>query len=103
MDHSSYHCAGTTAIGSLAYKRLYVKDHLSYSMVNLHIQKDNPNIIDAFDLEDNVFCHCWKSKKLPFYDAAHTKHSEETGDNVGPLIVKIKETSSSLHGSVAER
>ena len=31
---------------------------------------------------------CWKSKKFPYCDGAHAKHNAETGDNVGPLIVK---------------
>ena len=38
-----------------------------------------------------VFCRCWKSKKFPYCDGSHTKHNEETGDNVGPLIVKKKQ------------
>ncbi|XP_012872658.1 PREDICTED: CDGSH iron-sulfur domain-containing protein 1 [Dipodomys ordii] len=88
--------AGTAALGYLAYKRFYVKDHRSKAMVNLHIQKDNPKIVHAFDMEDlgdkAVYCRCWRSKKFPFCDGAHTKHNEETGDNVGPLIIKKKET-----------
>ncbi|XP_048210821.1 CDGSH iron-sulfur domain-containing protein 1-like [Perognathus longimembris pacificus] len=88
--------AGTAALGYLAYKRFYVKDHRSKTMVNLHIQKDNPKIVHAFDMEDlgdkAVYCRCWRSKKFPFCDGTHTKHNEETGDNVGPLIIKKKET-----------
>ncbi|XP_011845732.1 PREDICTED: CDGSH iron-sulfur domain-containing protein 1 isoform X1 [Mandrillus leucophaeus] len=88
--------AGTAAIGYLAYKRFYVKDHRNKAMINLHIQKDNPKIVHAFDMEDlgdkAVYCRCWRSKKFPFCDGAHTKHNEETGDNVGPLIIKKKET-----------
>uniref|UniRef100_A0A673UFC1 Iron-binding zinc finger CDGSH type domain-containing protein n=1 Tax=Suricata suricatta TaxID=37032 RepID=A0A673UFC1_SURSU len=60
--------AGTAAIGYLAYKRFYVKDHRNKSMVNLHIQKDNPKIVHAFDMEDlgdkAVYCRCWRSKKV---------------------------------------
>ncbi|XP_072592471.1 CDGSH iron-sulfur domain-containing protein 1 [Vulpes vulpes] len=88
--------AGTAAIGYLAYRRFYVKDHSNKSMVNLHIQKDNPKIVHAYDMEDlgdkAVYCRCWRSKKFPFCDGSHTKHNEETGDNVGPLIIKKKET-----------
>ncbi|XP_074238358.1 CDGSH iron-sulfur domain-containing protein 1 isoform X1 [Saimiri boliviensis] len=88
--------AGTAAIGYLAYKRFYVKDHRNKAMINLHIQKDNPKIVHAFDMEDlgdkAVYCRCWRSKKFPFCDGSHTKHNEETGDNVGPLIIKKKET-----------
>ncbi|XP_006859310.1 PREDICTED: CDGSH iron-sulfur domain-containing protein 1-like [Chrysochloris asiatica] len=88
--------AGTTAIGYLAYKRFYVKDHRHKSMVNLHIQKDNPKILHAFNMEDlgdkAVYCRCWRCKKFPLCDGGHTKHNEETGDNIGPLIIKKKET-----------
>ncbi|XP_032322228.1 CDGSH iron-sulfur domain-containing protein 1-like [Camelus ferus] len=86
--------AGAAAIGYLAYERVYVKDHRSKSMVNPHIQKDNPKLVHAFDMEDladkTVCRHCWRSQEFPFCDGAHTKHSEETGDNVGPLVIKKK-------------
>lgn len=88
--------AGTAALGYLAYKKFYVKDTRSKGMVNLHVQKDNPKVVHAFDMEDlgdkAVYCRCWRSKKFPFCDGAHIKHNEETGDNVGPLIIKKKET-----------
>lgn len=88
--------AGTAAIGYLAYKRFYVKDHRNKSMVNPHIQKDNPKVVHAFDMEDlgdkAVYCRCWRSKKFPLCDGSHIKHNEETGDNVGPLIIKKKDT-----------
>ncbi|NP_001296276.1 CDGSH iron-sulfur domain-containing protein 1 isoform X2 [Equus przewalskii] len=88
--------AGTAVIGYLAYKRFYGKDHRNKSMVNPHIQKDNPKVVHAFDMEDlgdkAVYCRCWRSKKFPLCDGSHTKHNEETGDNVGPLIIKKKDT-----------
>ncbi|CAN0192580.1 unnamed protein product, partial [Discosporangium mesarthrocarpum] len=34
-----------------------------------------------------VYCRCWKSATFPLCDGMHAKHNEETGDNVGPLIV----------------
>ncbi|XP_073649434.1 ubiquitin-conjugating enzyme E2 D1 isoform X2 [Tursiops truncatus] len=37
-------------------------------MVNPHIQKDNPKVVHAFDMEDlgdkAVYCRCWRSKKI---------------------------------------
>ena len=88
--------AGTAATGYLAYKRFYVKDHRNKSMANPHIQKDNSTVVHAFDREDlgdkAVYCHCWRSKKFPLCAGSHIKHNEETGDNVGPLIVKKKDT-----------
>ncbi|XP_036241382.1 CDGSH iron-sulfur domain-containing protein 1 isoform X1 [Molothrus aeneus] len=87
--------AGAAALGYLAYKTLLCKDKSSKAMVNPHIQKDNPKVVHAFDMEDlgdkAVYCRCWRSKKFPLCDGSHTKHNEETGDNVGPLIIKRKE------------
>ncbi|XP_020854163.1 CDGSH iron-sulfur domain-containing protein 1-like [Phascolarctos cinereus] len=87
--------AGTAVVGYLAYKRFLVKQKGYGSMVNPTIQKDSPKTVHAFDVEDlgekAVYCRCWRSKKFPFCDGAHTKHKEETGDNVGPLIIKEKE------------
>ncbi|XP_069835179.1 CDGSH iron-sulfur domain-containing protein 1 [Dendropsophus ebraccatus] len=96
-----YGCAaalavGAVAVGYLTYRSLYCKDKCCKSMVNQDIQKDNPKVVHAFDMEDlgdkAVYCRCWRSKKFPYCDGAHTKHNEETGDNVGPLIIKKKES-----------
>ncbi|XP_053839470.1 CDGSH iron-sulfur domain-containing protein 1 isoform X2 [Vidua macroura] len=87
--------AGAAAVGYLAYKKFLSKDKCCKAMVNPHIQKDNPKVVHAFDMEDlgdkAVYCRCWRSKKFPLCDGSHTKHNEETGDNVGPLIIKRKE------------
>ncbi|XP_005301780.1 CDGSH iron-sulfur domain-containing protein 1 [Trachemys scripta elegans] len=87
--------AGAAAVGYLAYTRFLSKDKCCKAMVNLHIQKDNPKVVHAFDMEDlgekAVYCRCWRSKKFPVCDGSHTKHNDETGDNVGPLIIKRKE------------
>ncbi|NWI44657.1 CISD1 protein, partial [Picathartes gymnocephalus] len=87
--------AGAATVGYLAYKKFLSKDKCCKAMVNPHIQKDNPKVVHAFDMEDlgdkAVYCRCWRSKKFPLCDGSHTKHNEETGDNVGPLIIKRKE------------
>lgn len=87
--------AGATAIGILAYQTFFSKRKCSKPKVNLDLQKDNPKVVHAFDIEDlgdkAVYCRCWRSKKFPYCDGAHTKHNQETGDNVGPLIIKRKE------------
>ncbi|KAJ1403772.1 hypothetical protein B484DRAFT_225131, partial [Ochromonadaceae sp. CCMP2298] len=31
---------------------------------------------------------CWKSETFPYCDGSHVKHNKETGDNLGPLIIK---------------
>jgi len=59
---------------------------------NDSIKKDQDKVVDTVDIEDigkqKAFCRCWKSKKFPYCDGAHAKHNKETGDNVGPLLVK---------------
>lgn len=64
----------------------------SGGQINLAIKKDQPKVVDNIDMEDlgnkAVFCRCWKSKKFPYCDGAHGKHNEQTGDNVGPLIIQ---------------
>jgi len=60
--------------------------------VNEKIDKDSPKVVHTVEIEEigekKVFCRCWKSNKFPYCDGSHTKHNEETGDNVGPLIIK---------------
>jgi CDGSH-type Zn-finger protein len=69
------------------------------SMVNLKLKKDEAKVVDAVDcgeienlaqFKDGklVMCRCWRSEKFPYCDGSHTKHNSETGDNVGPLIIK---------------
>ncbi|XP_034037642.1 CDGSH iron-sulfur domain-containing protein 1 [Thalassophryne amazonica] len=63
--------------------------------VNTCFCKDSPKVVHSFDMEDigtkAVYCRCWRSKQFPYCDGSHTKHNEETGDNVGPLIIKKKD------------
>ncbi|HEY81315.1 MAG TPA: CDGSH iron-sulfur domain-containing protein [Anaerolineae bacterium] len=35
-----------------------------------------------------AFCRCWQSEKFPYCDGAHRKVNAETGDHVGPVVVK---------------
>ncbi|XP_010866291.1 CDGSH iron-sulfur domain-containing protein 1 [Esox lucius] len=86
--------AGVTAAGVLLVQHFY-KGKGVKPKVNLDLQKDNPKVVDAFDIEDigdkAVYCRCWRSKKFPYCDGSHAKHNQVTGDNVGPLIMKRKE------------
>jgi CDGSH-type Zn-finger protein len=69
--------------------------------VNTKIKLDCEKCVDSVDVEivdiedinaKKSMCRCWKSKKFPYCDGAHVKHNKETGDNVGPLIIKNKES-----------
>lgn len=75
------------------------KKKIKKSMVNLKLKKDEAKVVDAVDcgeienlaqFKDGklVMCRCWRSEKFPYCDGSHTKHNTETGDNVGPLIIK---------------
>ena len=69
------------------------------SKVNLKIKKENPKVVDTVpcgeienlaQFKDGklVMCRCWRSETFPYCDGSHVKHNEQTGDNVGPLIIK---------------
>ncbi|XP_028647003.1 CDGSH iron-sulfur domain-containing protein 1-like [Erpetoichthys calabaricus] len=83
------------AIGGYLYYHYVCRKRCKKSRINQEIDKDNPKVFHSFDIEDigtkKVYCRCWRSKKFPYCDGAHSKHNEETGDNVGPLIIKAKD------------
>lgn len=60
--------------------------------VNKTVQKDKDKVADVIQIEDLgekvAFCRCWKSKKFPHCDGSHNQHNKETGDNVGPVVLK---------------
>jgi len=62
--------------------------------VNPGVDKASAKVVNTVDIEDigdkAVFCRCWRSKKFPYCDGTHTKFNEESGENVGPLIVQKK-------------
>nr|C3ZWH9.1 RecName: Full=CDGSH iron-sulfur domain-containing protein 2 homolog A [Branchiostoma floridae] len=64
-------------------------------LVNLRIQKESSKVVNMVDIEDLgnkvCYCRCWRSKKFPLCDGSHAKHNEDTGDNVGPLVLKRKD------------
>lgn len=70
--------AGTAVLGYLAYKKFYAKENRTKAMVNLQIQKDNPKVVHAFDMEDlgdkAVYCRCWRSKKVGAVPVWHFIH-----------------------------
>nr|CAG4645279.1 EOG090X0JRY [Leptodora kindtii] len=84
----------STLMGCCPGKAVAVAAEPKKPMVNLEVKKDMAKVVDSFDIEDvgdkAVYCRCWRSAKFPYCDGAHTKHNNETGDNVGPLIVSKK-------------
>ncbi|XP_018322497.1 CDGSH iron-sulfur domain-containing protein 2 homolog [Agrilus planipennis] len=81
--------AGLSYMGYRAFCPEAVKHR---TRVNHIIHRSNPKVVDTVDVEDitdkAVFCRCWKSKNWPYCDGSHGSHNKETGDNVGPLVVK---------------
>ncbi|XP_059372151.1 CDGSH iron-sulfur domain-containing protein 1 isoform X2 [Carassius carassius] len=82
------------ALSTFLLTRYFSSQSSPKGRVNMSVNKDSPKVVHSFDMEDignkAVYCRCWRSKKFPYCDGAHTKHNEETGDNVGPLIIKKK-------------
>lgn len=64
------------------------------SLINTKIKKTESKVVDTIECiniaKDTklVMCRCWKSEKFPYCDGAHVKYNNESGDNVGPLIIK---------------
>lgn len=64
--------------------------------VNQSVEKLNPKVVNAVDVEDlfkggsnkATFCRCWRSQKFPYCDGTHNTYNAESGDNVGPLVIK---------------
>ncbi|KAG5454924.1 CDGSH iron-sulfur domain-containing protein 2 A [Clonorchis sinensis] len=86
----------TTAVGYSVYTTCMVHLGKKKSLVNLDVNKHVNKCVDIVDIESitdkKCFCRCWRSSKFPYCDGSHCKHNEETGDNVGPLIIEPKKT-----------
>jgi len=84
--------ANSPVIGPMVKDKLAVVLGVQKNRCNDLVKMDCPKVVDTVDIEDitdkAVYCRCWKSKKFPYCDGSHAKHNKETGDNVGPLIVK---------------
>ncbi|XP_050296348.1 CDGSH iron-sulfur domain-containing protein 2 homolog [Anthonomus grandis grandis] len=80
-------------VGYTLYRAYCPKSQCKRSgRVNNVVQLSNPKVVDSIDVEDisekAAFCRCWKSKNWPYCDGTHATHNKETGDNLGPVIVK---------------
>ncbi|CAD5111071.1 DgyrCDS419 [Dimorphilus gyrociliatus] len=62
---------------------------------NPSICKEKEKVVDFVEIEEICkkvsYCRCWRSKKFPLCDGSHNAHNKETGDNVGPLVLKVAE------------
>ncbi|KAL6734067.1 hypothetical protein Aduo_004648 [Ancylostoma duodenale] len=90
--YAAGYAVGTAALGYfIGYKMAKGK---SGARMNTKVKVAKDLVVDMVDMEDigekKGFCRCWKSEKFPYCDGAHVKHNKETGDNVGPLVVKGK-------------
>uniref|UniRef100_A0A0X3NH02 CDGSH iron-sulfur domain-containing protein 2 homolog A n=1 Tax=Schistocephalus solidus TaxID=70667 RepID=A0A0X3NH02_SCHSO len=84
---------------AIAYSVCYTARSLcskNLGHINRCYKKEQAKCVDIVDIESidqkKVFCRCWLSSKFPYCDGSHNKHNEETGDNVGPLIIEPKKT-----------
>eukprot|EP00271_Cylindrocystis_brebissonii_P013418 TRINITY_DN33225_c0_g1_i1.p1 TRINITY_DN33225_c0_g1~~TRINITY_DN33225_c0_g1_i1.p1 ORF type:complete len:108 (+),score=19.06 TRINITY_DN33225_c0_g1_i1:243-566(+) len=62
-------------------------------VINPSVQKDVEKVADTVVVGElakpvTAYCRCWRSKTFPLCDGTHVKHNKETGDNVGPLVLK---------------
>ena len=72
---------------------------LGKSLINQNIKKEDMlvkeimGVSEVFkgDKQMVAFCRCWKSLKFPLCDGAHKRHNTETGDNIGPIVVRKSE------------
>ncbi|KAI2804804.1 hypothetical protein RDWZM_008096 [Blomia tropicalis] len=83
------------AVGYAIYMTLKTSsEEKKNDKINTKIDLQNSKVVTTCDIEDvgtkSVYCRCWKSSTFPKCDGSHNKHNEETGDNVGPLIIQKK-------------
>lgn len=76
------------------HTKINFKSKINAQIINENIEKESPKVVTKLEISKDdkpcVMCRCWKSATFPNCDGAHAKHNEETGDNVGPLIMSVK-------------
>ncbi|KAG7308047.1 CDGSH iron-sulfur domain-containing protein 2 [Plutella xylostella] len=86
----------TAVLGGISYVSYQtIKKARENGKVNPDIRKEIPKVVDFIDIEDITdkasLCRCWRSKNWPYCDGSHGNLNKETGDNVGPVVVRHKE------------
>ncbi|MES1903748.1 MAG: CDGSH iron-sulfur domain-containing protein 2 [Paramarteilia canceri] len=65
-------------------------------MVNNSIKKTENKVVDHLKISKDegskAFCRCWQSDNFPYCDGSHNDFNQETGDNLGPLLVEVLPT-----------
>ncbi|KAF5205212.1 Cdgsh iron-sulfur domain-containing protein [Thalictrum thalictroides] len=61
--------------------------------INPQIRKEEAKVVDSVVVTElskplTAYCRCWRSGTFPLCDGSHAKYNKETGDNVGPLLLK---------------
>ncbi|MCD7446861.1 hypothetical protein HAX54_017923 [Datura stramonium] len=85
-----FSCGGALSSFTARPRRMMV---VRAEAINPDIKKDEPKVVDSVLVTElskplTAYCRCWRSGTFPLCDGGHVKHNKETGDNVGPLLLK---------------
>ncbi|KAK6794347.1 hypothetical protein RDI58_007800 [Solanum bulbocastanum] len=87
---SGFSCGGALSSFTAKPRRMVV---VRAEAINPDIKKDEAKVVDSVLVTElskplTAYCRCWRSGTFPLCDGSHVKHNKETGDNVGPLLLK---------------